>query len=219
MMWLALAVILAILLIVRLSQPYWINWGSTRDEQQRSLPGDECHDHDWVKSTRGLTIRAEPACIWPWLCQMGTGRGGFYSYTLLEHILGRHTRNARSVHPEWQQVETGAQINLDQRGGLLVWDQIPDQYLLLVATPETRSGLPIASEPRTTWLFFLNPQTDGTTRLIVRSATACNMPTWLHPILAPIMGLASLIMERKMLRSIRDMAERQPCGAIFATMG
>ena len=219
MIWLALTFILAILLVARLSQPHWLHWGSTMNEQQCPLPGDECHDANWIQSTRGLTIRATPACIWPWLCQMGTGRGGFYSYTLLEHLLGRHTRNARSVHHEWQQVETGEMIRLDHRGGLVVWDQIPNQYLLLVATPETRRGLPIASEPRTTWLFYLDPQPDGTTRLIVRSATACGMPIWLRPFLAPFVGLASLLMEQKMLRSIRDMAERQPCSAMLAGMG
>jgi len=213
MMWLALSLALALLLMARLSQPYWIHWGSTIDEQQQSMPGDEWHGQEWVTSTRSLTIRATPASIWPWLCQIGTGRGGFYSYTLLEHMLGRHTKNARSVHPEWQQIETGEVIHLDQRGGLVVWDQIPDQYLLLVATPETLKNQPITSEPHTTWLFFLDPQSDGTTRLIVRSATACGMPTWLRPALGPIIGLVSLVMERKMLRSIREMAEEQRSSA------
>jgi len=219
MMWLALAFILAILLMARLSQPYWMHWGSTINEQHQSLPGDEWYGHHWVRSTRSLTIRASADCIWPWLCQVGTSRGGFYSYTYLERLLGRQTRNARAVHPEWQQLETGGLIHLDQRGGLVVWDQVPNQYLLLVGTPETRKGQPISSHPHTTWLFYLNPNQDGTTRLIVRSATACGMPVWIRPILGPFIGFTSLIMERKMLRSIRDMAERKPCGAMVAAMG
>src|SRR3546814_3812811 len=41
------------------------------------------------ESTRAVTINARPQNIWPWLVQMGYGRGGFYSYDWLENAFTR----------------------------------------------------------------------------------------------------------------------------------
>ena len=33
-------------------------------------------------------MRAAAAEVWPWIAQLGQGRGGFYSYDILENLLG-----------------------------------------------------------------------------------------------------------------------------------
>jgi hypothetical protein len=35
-----------------------------------------------------ITIRAPAARVWPWLVQLGQGRGGLYGYDWLENLLG-----------------------------------------------------------------------------------------------------------------------------------
>jgi hypothetical protein len=55
-------------------------------------------------ATRAVTIAAPPNSVFPWLRQMGFGRGGWYSYDWIGN-LGRHS--ACSILPEWQDVGTG----------------------------------------------------------------------------------------------------------------
>jgi hypothetical protein len=60
---------------------------------RESLPGDELVAGAKLKATHAITINAPAADIWPWLVQMGQNRGGFYSYTWLENLVGCHIRN------------------------------------------------------------------------------------------------------------------------------
>lgn len=62
--------------------------GATRDETRRVLPGDDLIRAPRIASTRAVTIAAPREEVWPWLVQIGQGRGGFYSYTFLENLVG-----------------------------------------------------------------------------------------------------------------------------------
>jgi hypothetical protein len=61
-------------------RPRLLHWAATSDEVRRDLPGDDLVPGAEYSTTRAITIRARPADVWPWLVQMGQGRGGFYSY-------------------------------------------------------------------------------------------------------------------------------------------
>jgi hypothetical protein len=50
-------------------------YGSTGDERRRQLPGDELVQAPQVITNHAKTIRAPAASVWPWLVQMGWGRG------------------------------------------------------------------------------------------------------------------------------------------------
>jgi len=52
------------------------------------LPGDDLVAYPKGDYTHAITIRASAAEIWPWLVQLGQGRGGFYSYEWLENLVG-----------------------------------------------------------------------------------------------------------------------------------
>lgn len=39
----------------------------------------------WISEDACL-IEAKPSEIWPWLCQMGTGRAGWYSYDWIDNL-------------------------------------------------------------------------------------------------------------------------------------
>ena len=67
-------------------------WGVSDEELDRPMAGDgevQCPNY---RSDRAVLIHARPEEIWPWLAQMGWGRGGFYSYDWLENFfaLGIH---------------------------------------------------------------------------------------------------------------------------------
>ena len=77
--WLAVAVITAP------AARHWYNrWRATPAEAAGAMPGDDLIPHPKMTSTRAVTIGAPPAEVWAWLAQIGQGRGGFYSYDVLE---------------------------------------------------------------------------------------------------------------------------------------
>ncbi len=73
------AMITAHLLLRPLTRPWYGRWGATPDEVALSLPGDDLVENPRLASTRAITIRATPDEVWPWIAQIGQGRGGFYS--------------------------------------------------------------------------------------------------------------------------------------------
>jgi hypothetical protein len=86
-------------------------WGATDAEVTQVLPGDELLPNPPVAWTNAITIDAPPAQVWPWIAQLGDGRGGFYSFTFIENRVGALTgaadytvvyRNAERIVPEWQ---------------------------------------------------------------------------------------------------------------------
>jgi hypothetical protein len=84
-----------------------LRWGATDVEAAEPLPGDDRTPNPRVQSTRAVTIDAPPERVWPWLMQMGIGRGGFYTHDWVERLLfharyaeGRHSAT-RSI-PSWR---------------------------------------------------------------------------------------------------------------------
>jgi hypothetical protein len=85
-------------------RPWYNSWGVTEEEAARSLPGDELVPDPRLGYTRAITIQAPPERVWPWLIQIGQGRGGLYSYDGLENLVGcdihsaEHTSQSCRTH-------------------------------------------------------------------------------------------------------------------------
>ena len=86
----------------RFLRPWHLNWGATAEEARGEVAGDELIPQPDVQSTRVVEIDAPPSAIWPWLVQMGPGRGGAYTYDWIERRLGIDIRNTDRVIPELQ---------------------------------------------------------------------------------------------------------------------
>jgi len=87
--------------------PLVTHWGATKEEFDRSLPGDKLVKNKEYKNTIAVTVHATPSQIWPWIAQMGMHKAGFYSYTWLENLFGCKLRNANNIHAEWQNTIPG----------------------------------------------------------------------------------------------------------------
>ena len=61
-------------------------WGATSTEVSEPLPGDALIPNADLQTTRAIEIAASPAEVWPWLVQMGQGRGGLYTYEWIEKL-------------------------------------------------------------------------------------------------------------------------------------
>jgi hypothetical protein len=190
----------AYLLAVR---PWQLRWGATDPESDRRLPGDALIANPDLLATRAITVHAAADQVWPWIAQLGQGRGGFYSYDALENLVGCDIHSADQIVPEWQAITVGDQVKLHPEVGLAVAALERGRSLVL------RGGVPIGntSPPYDfTWAFVLQEQPDGTTRLLVRERYAYTQ-RW-APLLVEPVAVVSFVMSHKMLRGIRDRAER-----------
>jgi hypothetical protein len=82
---------------------------ATPAERQRPLPGDELLAAD-VQMDRAFDLPAQPEAVWPWLVQLGKGRGGWYLPWSVERYLPPSRRAVRRVVPELQVLEVGDTI-------------------------------------------------------------------------------------------------------------
>ena len=97
-------------------RPWERRWGVDPVESARELPGDDLIAEATGQETRGITIDAEPAAVWPWLVQMGFGRAGWYSYDQLD----MKGHSATEIVPEWQQLAVGDLLPTHPDGGFEV---------------------------------------------------------------------------------------------------
>jgi hypothetical protein len=177
--------------------------GATHQESNDPLPGDELIAKADLTATRAITIRASADQVWPWIAQLGQGRGGFYSYDFVENLVGCDIHSADRIVSEWQDIGVGDQVRFAPGIGLAV--ALLEQGRSLVL----RGGVPIgnAAPPYdSTWAFTLRDEPGGTTRLLVRERYAYTRP-WARLIVVPTEVLSS-VMSRKMLRGIKERAER-----------
>src|SRR6266568_1594932 len=79
-----------------------LTWGATAGEVGREMPGDDLLPAPDLISTRAISIAAPPHVIWPWLAQMGLGRGGAYSYDWINNLIGFQMHSASEILPEAQ---------------------------------------------------------------------------------------------------------------------
>ena len=142
-----------------------------------------------VVDTRGIDIDASPEVVWPWLVQMGYGRGGWYSYDAVD----MRGRSATSILAEHQSLAVGDVVPTHPDGGFLVKVAEPGHSLVLYTDSETvaaqaaavRRGVADGSTParlaaagalsavalptafQASWAFAVLPR-DGGSRLITQ---------------------------------------------------
>ena len=185
----------------------YLEWGATDRECGEPLPGDDLIANVDLAATRAITIRTSSDRVWPWIAQLGQGRGGFYSYDFLENLVGCDVHSADHIEPEWQDVGVGDAVRLAPEVGLVVALLERGRSLVL------RGGIPIgkiAPPYDFTWAFALRDQPDETTRLLVRERYAYTRP-WARLVVEPVEAV-SFVMSQKMLRGIKDRAERSAAG-------
>ena len=180
-------------------RPWHLKWGATDEEVKETLPGDEFVPHVTQTATHAITINAPAADVWPWLAQVGQTRGGFYSYTWLENLVGCQMRNAERIVPEWQDINVGDRVWLHP--------SVPP-LPVLICEPGRAIVLGSNTESPGTWGFYLKESGEKTTRLIIRGRGRWGpgLASWL--LLYAVFEPAHFIMERKMMLGIKRRAER-----------
>ena len=143
------------------------NWGSSKEEIDGDVVGDDLCPSAHVSATRSITIAAPPDEVFPWIRQMGFGRAGWYSYDWLDN-LGR--KSATRVHEEWQRVNAG---DLIPAGPISIVASIVEPSHAFVL--EIKSGKKAQPRLHFTLAYELRPVDVGT-RLVTRMRSNIAIP-------------------------------------------
>lgn len=200
------------------------NYGSTRAERHRPLPGDELVAHAQLQTTHAATIDAPPERVWPWLVQMGWGRGQWYTARWVDRVLfPANGPSAERIVPELQHLAVGDRI-LDgppeANCSFVVVELEANRHLVL----RSREHLPPGWAQRYgawidfTWTFVLEDRGDGRTRFLFRSRSRLG-PWWVRAVYLVAMVPADFVMSRQMLRGVRRRAERTTRDVRESTVG
>ena len=203
------AVLMGVLLTWPVSKRWLKNWGSTDDERERTWPGDHLVSRLFATFTRAITIGVPPAAGWEWIVQFGLDRAGFYSYELLERVIGIPVVNVESILPEMQSLKVGDEIRLHPKApGIPIGEIRPGEFICFGVRPDS-SDAATCPNPNRSWSLYIEPNGQDSCRLLLRT---CLEPlrddSWLKRSAAALEESIDFVMEQRMLRSIKRLAER-----------
>ena len=201
------AIVLAFGLLVR---PWYGNWGATAEEARRALPGDAIIPAATVQETRAITIAAPSERVWPWIAQLGQDRGGFYSYDLLENLVGCEMPTVDRLRPEKQSWHVGDKLwmypagKADSLGFGTLRTYLSGRALGFA----TRAVGTARAEPEDgSWSFVLVPVSATATRVLVRGRLAPGRSFPARLFNAALFAPAHFSMERRMLLGLKALVE------------
>lgn len=181
------------------------------EELRQAFPGDELVPEPRWQYVHGITVAAPPAMVWPWVAQLGQGRGGFYSYELLENLVGCRIQNADAVIPGLQTISVGDPVHIHPKmPALRVAIVEPGHALVLHARAGPASGESTGQDPPDlSWAFIIKEADGGQSRLFSRYRADYG-PGWNQALgYGPwIVEPVSFVMDLKMLAGIRWRAEQ-----------
>ncbi|MCZ2860600.1 hypothetical protein [Blastococcus sp. VKM Ac-2987] len=185
--------------------------GATTAEVAAPMPGDELVPAPVLGYTRAVTLEAPVEDVWPWLAQIGQGRGGFYSYDGLENLVGCRVRSATTLLPEDLRLRTGDLVRLGPDGHpcfRVERAEAPATLVLVSADPRPPHAAGSVRTDRTvaTWQWSLRPAREGrATRVVVRQRLV-------HPrsqsLLWRVVEPLNYVMEQRMLSGLEARARR-----------
>lgn len=73
-------------------------------------PGDDLIPDAVMVYDRIRTVNAPAENIWPWVVQLGKGRGGWYLTRPWERLLPSSWKASRTVEPKWQGLAVGDRV-------------------------------------------------------------------------------------------------------------
>lgn len=185
--------------------------GSTVQEREADLPGDELVESPQLVTDHALTIAATPEEIWPWLTQMGWHRAGFYTPEWVDRLLfPDNWASPHRLEPSLVRELTVGDTIPDGPPGTaeyVVHRVDPPWLLVLRSTTHVPPGWDAKYDARIvwTWCFTLTPEPSGTrVHLRVRGRMS---PRWFAALYVATIIPADFVMARGMLKGLKTRAE------------
>jgi hypothetical protein len=191
--------IVACVILRPLLRPWYSKWGTTSAELTQDLPGDE-----YVPSCRGgytqaIDIKAPADSVWPWVVQIGQDKAGFYSYELLENMIGCNIHNADRILTEHQDINIGDK--------LIMHPKAPAVPVIIIRPGEAVVyGGKQDENTANVWIFHFN-ENEQITRLISRWSFDYKPGLLNIVIYNCLIEPIAAVMQRKMLLGIKKRVE------------
>ena len=186
--------------------------GVTDDEVAGALPGDDLLPDAQVVMDRAGSLPAPASAVWPWLVQLGKGRGGWYLTRPIERFIPPRRRALRHLDARWQDLSVGDRIAdygaRDPEFEVAVLQ--PPRTLVFSSARRTRRG-----QIRVSWALVLDDQPGGS-RLRLRLRLA-----GLHRpgLIVVVGGWFDDLTCRAMLAGLRERLGHDPPVPLFVTPG
>ncbi len=206
-----------------LFHPRLLRSGATKDEKRMPFPGDELVERPTWQATRAVTIDAPPSCVWPWLVQMGGGRGGFYWWAPLSaypEFAAEHIPIVNDILPQFQTLEIGNRLSDEgtamsgTRGNWEVKEVEKERHIVLYAARQVMDGDDFdrgEHKPKglwfiSSWVFLLTPVEENRTRLLVRERVVGG-PRLVFSFMKFTFGYGETVAHITMFEAIKERAE------------
>lgn len=215
------------------------SWGLVAGGDERDLRGDDLVAEPQLVETRAIDIDAPPDRVWPWLAQLGYGRGGWYGFTALDRPWspggGSRQHSADRILQEFQDLAEGDLVPTAAATGFEARVVDPGRALVLylddaMMREQMRELMADASDEvaarggdvdlemdlemppyQVSWAFQLEELAGGRTRLIerLRAHIDASEAQWRA---RPLLSLGVFALLRSQLQGLRQRAEAAPEG-------
>lgn len=185
-------------------RPWRVRWGARADEPDPSLPGEDLVPDPTWDYTHAVTIHTSADDVWPWIVQMGQGRGGFYTFAGLENVFGCRITNADSILADHQTLEVGDEVRLHPDVPMRVDVVEPGRSIVL------GGSLLDEADPtnKNLWAYHLIPDGPNRCRLVERGKTLHGRSLTDRLFFSPLfVEPVGFVMSREMLLGIKERAE------------
>lgn len=166
------------------------HWNATPEEAAASYPCDEVSTEPYAGMTRAVDVAAPPSIVFRWLCQL---RAAPYSYDVIDN---RGRRSPRELTPGLDQLAVGQSLLV-----ATITSFVRDEHITGRATPAAKRLFGL-----TALTYQVVRQGDGT-RLVARLNVQIPHQAW-EKVRCALLGWGDLIMMRKQLLTLKQLAER-----------
>lgn len=191
-------------------RPWYLRWGATEAELSAAYPGEELFPDAGARSVRAVTVAMPADKVWPWLAQIGQDRGGFYSYEVLEDLVGGDMPRATRILPEHQAWRPGDQLWMYPKerqngaGSARLVAHEPGRHLMFASRALGASK----NEPEAgLWGFLVYPLDEEHARVLAVSRSTREPNAIAAGFARTVFEPAHYVMERRMLVNVRTLAE------------
>ena len=197
-------------------RPRMLHWGATETEAAEALPGDELVPAPRFAATRAITVAAPASGVWPWLVQLGQGRGGLYSYETLESLVGPEMRSTDDIVPELQDLAVGDAVPLvpiGAPGGIVMRvDRLEPPYVLVLQREAGADGEAAGDyfqgQLKASWALVIRELDPGSCRIVSRWRAGWAPSSVADLFNGVLVEPLQFLIEEKLLRGVRDRAVR-----------
>ena len=148
--------------------------------------------------------------------QIGQDRSGFYSYSWAENLIGCQMPKVERIVPDWKARTIGETVwfatpkHFGGTGRMVAAVVQPQRSLAMVSVADWDHLQKGGSAKEVVWSFTLEKTGERETRLIARLRSGPPKSMGQHAAVVLFWEPAHFFMERKMLLTIKSLAERMP---------